>query len=71
MYMYLWEELTLRESIFFMNDSIMSFFDLKENDSLIIDDINDVRLIGALTVLVLLGVAIVGMEWEARVSTFV
>lgn len=29
---------------------------------------NDVRIIGILTMIVLLGITLVGMEWEARVS---
>jgi solute carrier family 12 sodium/potassium/chloride transporter 2 len=33
-----------------------------------VDDINDVRIIGVITVVVLLLIAIVGMEWEARVT---
>lgn len=32
----------------------------------IFDDLNDVRIVGVLTVTVLLAIAIVGMEWEAR-----
>ena len=35
---------------------------------LMVDEVNDVRIIGLITVLMLLGVAIIGMEWEARVS---
>ena len=33
-----------------------------------IDEVNDVRVIGAITIIVLLGVALIGMEWETRVS---
>ena len=33
-----------------------------------VDDLNDVRIIGVITVIVLVGVTLVGMEWEARVS---
>ncbi len=38
------------------------------HDCLMVDEINDVRIIGLITVCVLLGVAVIGMEWEARVS---
>ena len=38
------------------------------NDLLMIDEINDVRVIGAITIVALLGVALIGMEWETRVS---
>ena len=33
-----------------------------------VDEINDVRIIGVITVIALLVIALVGMEWEARVS---
>ena len=33
-----------------------------------IDDINDIRIIGAITVVILLGISVAGMEWEAKVS---
>ncbi|XP_077988491.1 solute carrier family 12 member 2-like [Glandiceps talaboti] len=39
---------------------------MKEHDAKIVDDINDVRIIGLITVILLLGVALVGMAWEAR-----
>lgn len=34
----------------------------------IFDEVNDVRIVGVTTVTGLIGVAIIGMEWEARVS---
>jgi amino acid transporter len=42
---------------------------LKDNDSLMVDEINDVRIIGCLTVILLLVLALIGMEWEARVRS--
>lgn len=33
-----------------------------------IDEINDIRIIGAITVVILLGISVAGMEWEAKVS---
>lgn len=33
-----------------------------------IDDINDIRIIGAITVVILLGISVAGMEWESKVS---
>uniref|UniRef100_A0A8W8HNT7 Solute carrier family 12 member 2 n=1 Tax=Magallana gigas TaxID=29159 RepID=A0A8W8HNT7_MAGGI len=39
---------------------------LKANDSLMVDETNDIRIIGILTVTLLLAIAIIGMEWEAR-----
>ncbi|XP_014667356.1 PREDICTED: solute carrier family 12 member 2-like [Priapulus caudatus] len=39
---------------------------MKEYGLQIVDELNDVRIIGCITLVVLLGVAMVGMEWEAR-----
>ncbi|XP_062588171.1 solute carrier family 12 member 3-like [Saccostrea cucullata] len=39
---------------------------LKANDALMVDETNDIRIIGVLTATLLLGIAIIGMEWEAR-----
>ena len=36
-----------------------------------VDEVNDIRIIGVLTVTLLLVIAIIGMEWEARVSIIV
>ena len=35
-----------------------------------VDEINDVRIIGVITVICLLGIAMAGMEWEAKVRSF-
>ena len=32
------------------------------------DEINDVRIIGLITVLVLFGIAMLGMDWESKVG---
>lgn len=34
-----------------------------------VDPVNDIRIIGVITVTCLLGIALAGMEWEAKVST--
>ncbi|NWY24849.1 S12A3 protein, partial [Pheucticus melanocephalus] len=39
---------------------------LQEHDSLIVDPTNDIRIIGVITVTVLLGISLAGMEWEAK-----
>uniref|UniRef100_H0VR92 Solute carrier family 12 member 2 n=1 Tax=Cavia porcellus TaxID=10141 RepID=H0VR92_CAVPO len=39
---------------------------LKEHSAIMIDDINDIRIIGAITVVILLGISVAGMEWEAK-----
>lgn len=35
-----------------------------------VDSINDVRIVGVITVTVLLLISLAGMEWESKVSTF-
>uniref|UniRef100_H9GCY6 Solute carrier family 12 member 3 n=1 Tax=Anolis carolinensis TaxID=28377 RepID=H9GCY6_ANOCA len=39
---------------------------LLEYDSTIVDPTNDIRIVGIITVTVLLGVSLAGMEWEAK-----
>ncbi|XP_064013717.1 solute carrier family 12 member 1 isoform X2 [Pogoniulus pusillus] len=39
---------------------------LKESDTLMVDDSNDIRIIGTITVVCLLGISVAGMEWEAK-----
>ncbi|NP_001116071.1 solute carrier family 12 member 2 L homeolog [Xenopus laevis] len=39
---------------------------LKENGALMVDEFNDIRIIGAITVVLLLGISVAGMEWEAK-----
>lgn len=34
------------------------------------DEMNDIRIVGTLTVILLLGISIAGMEWEAKVGVF-
>lgn len=36
---------------------------LRDNDSLMVDEINDIRIVGIITVLLLLSVTLVGLEW--------
>lgn len=36
-------------------------------DAIMTDQINDIRIIGTITVIVLLGISVAGMEWEAKV----
>lgn len=40
---------------------------VQENDALIMDPVNDIRIIGCITVVLLLGISVAGMEWEAKV----
>ncbi|CAM4584666.1 unnamed protein product [Leuciscus chuanchicus] len=39
---------------------------LKENNALIVDPMNDIRIIGCITVVLLMGITVAGMEWEAK-----
>lgn len=36
-----------------------------------LDPSNDIRIIGAITIVVLLGISLAGMEWEAKVSNMI
>lgn len=35
-----------------------------------LDQINDIRIVGIMTVVILLGISVAGMEWEAKVRRF-
>ncbi|KAJ6651864.1 hypothetical protein lerEdw1_015969 [Lerista edwardsae] len=39
---------------------------LVEFDAVMVDPVNDIRIVGVITVTVLLGIALAGMEWEAK-----
>ncbi|KAK6179341.1 hypothetical protein SNE40_011727 [Patella caerulea] len=39
---------------------------LKAHDALMVDEVNDIRIVGVITIVILLCIAIIGMEWEAR-----
>ncbi|XP_061924183.1 solute carrier family 12 member 1 [Entelurus aequoreus] len=39
---------------------------LKENNVLMVDPLNDIRIVGCITVVLLLGISVAGMEWEAK-----
>ncbi|XP_052008495.1 solute carrier family 12 member 1-like [Xyrauchen texanus] len=39
---------------------------LKENNAIIVDPTNDIRIVGCITVVLLLGITAAGMEWEAK-----
>lgn len=40
----------------------------QESDSMMVDPTNDIRIIGSITVVILLGISVAGMEWEAKVG---
>ncbi|XP_061752514.1 solute carrier family 12 member 2-like [Nerophis ophidion] len=39
---------------------------LNDVDALMTDELNDIRIVGTLTVVLLLGISVAGMEWEAK-----
>ncbi|XP_053720428.1 solute carrier family 12 member 1 isoform X1 [Synchiropus splendidus] len=39
---------------------------LVDHDALMVDPVNDIRIIGCITVVLLLGISVAGMEWEAK-----
>ncbi|XP_078684135.1 solute carrier family 12 member 1-like isoform X6 [Branchiostoma floridae x Branchiostoma belcheri] len=39
---------------------------LKDNNALMIDETNDIRIVGCITIVLLLGITMLGMEWEAK-----
>ncbi len=41
---------------------------LQDVDALMTDELNDIRIVGTLTVILLLGISVAGMEWEAKVG---
>lgn len=40
---------------------------LKESDSLMVDETNDIRIVGLITILILLGVTMIGLKWIVHV----
>ncbi|XP_070845933.1 solute carrier family 12 member 2 isoform X2 [Chaetodon trifascialis] len=43
---------------------------LQSVDAIMTDNINDIRIIGTITVILLLGISVAGMEWEAKAQIF-
>ncbi|KAL7980057.1 hypothetical protein Chor_001325 [Crotalus horridus] len=39
---------------------------LKSSNAIMVDATNDIRIIGVITVIILLGISVAGMEWEAK-----
>lgn len=48
--------------------SLPSFWS-QEHSAIMVDPLNDIRIIGCITVVLLLGISVAGMEWEAKVRT--
>ena len=45
------------------------FLYTQDNAAIMVDEVNDIRIIGCITVVLLLGISVAGMEWEAKVRT--
>ncbi|TTF71930.1 Solute carrier family 12 member 2 [Bagarius yarrelli] len=43
---------------------------LHESNLIMLDQINDIRIVGIITVIMLLGISVAGMEWEAKAQIF-
>ena len=43
---------------------------LRENNALMVDESNDIRIIGLITIVILLGVTMVGLQWVVRTQIF-
>ena len=41
---------------------------LQTIDAHMTDELNDIRIVGTLTIILLLGISVAGMEWEAKVK---
>lgn len=39
----------------------------QEHSAIMVDPLNDIRIVGCITVVLLLGISVAGMEWEAKV----
>uniref|UniRef100_A0A8C7XYN3 Solute carrier family 12 member 3 n=1 Tax=Oryzias sinensis TaxID=183150 RepID=A0A8C7XYN3_9TELE len=47
---------------------VVGFAETVDVDALMFDELNDIRIVGTLTVILLLGISVAGMEWEAKVE---
>ena len=45
------------------------FLYTQDNAAIMVDEVNDIRIIGCITVVLLLAISVAGMEWEAKVRT--
>ena len=39
---------------------------LRDNDALMVNETNDIRIVGLITIIILLGVTMVGLQWVVR-----
>uniref|UniRef100_A0A8C9TY44 Solute carrier family 12 member 3 n=1 Tax=Scleropages formosus TaxID=113540 RepID=A0A8C9TY44_SCLFO len=46
---------------------VVGFAETLQSDAIMVDEINDIRIIGCITLVLLLGISLAGMEWEAKI----
>lgn len=61
--------IVLNSDSYFSGSDSGTFFGLQDVDALMTDELNDIRIVGTLTIILLLGISVAGMEWEAKVGT--
>uniref|UniRef100_A0A4W5NSD1 Solute carrier family 12 member 2 n=1 Tax=Hucho hucho TaxID=62062 RepID=A0A4W5NSD1_9TELE len=49
---------------------VVGFAETVSVDCIMTDEINDIRIVGTITVILLLGISVAGMEWEAKAQIF-
>ncbi|KAL4617673.1 Na-K-2Cl cotransporter-like [Arapaima gigas] len=49
---------------------VVGFAETVGADAVMIDDANDIRIIGTLTIILLLAISVAGMEWESKAQIF-
>lgn len=54
-------------SVIFAFYSVLPLSWTQEHSAIMVDPLNDIRIIGCITVALLLGISVAGMEWEAKV----
>lgn len=57
----------LVQLILYLTQTQKKTFFSQDNNAQMVDDVNDVRIVGAITVVILLFITLAGMSWEAKV----
>lgn len=65
---YVHQALTVTLSLLCWSVILFKCFLLQENNAVMVDRTNDIRIIGVITVTCLLGISMAGMAWESKVS---
>lgn len=54
-------------TVFLVLYSYLLLFWAQDHAVIMVDPLNDIRIVGCITVVLLLGISVAGMEWEAKV----